>query len=117
MLCRVQHCLLVCCITACWLPWLAQRKTKPCGTQPALHCIPNPFPPRQVDNWQIISPDGRLENRVQLLPGLRVRALAEAGPEPAPGGGMRTGVAIEEVRPLPCWQLTPLTELWCSGMA
>lgn len=51
----------------------------------------------QVDNWQIISPDGRLENRVQLLPGLRVRALAEAGPEPAPGGGMRTGVAIEEV--------------------
>ena len=53
---------------------------------------------------------------MQLLPGLRVRALAEAGPEPAPGGGMRTGVAIEEVRRVPCWQLTPLNELCCSWM-
>lgn len=35
---------------------------------------------------------------MQLLPGLRVRALAGCGPEPAPGGGTRTGVEIEEVR-------------------
>jgi hypothetical protein len=49
-----------------------------------------------VRNWQIISDDGsRLENRVEIIPGLlRVRALAEC----APDSPTRTGVAINEVR-------------------
>lgn len=47
-----------------------------------------------VRNWQIISEDGaRLENRVQLLPGVLVRALARAEQD----GPARTGVIIDEV--------------------
>lgn len=40
--CQAQHWLLVCCATACLLPWLAQRKTKPSGipTSLALHHQP-----------------------------------------------------------------------------
>lgn len=69
-----------------------------CRRTPTDSASPTLSLPQQVDNWQIISPDGRLENRVQLLPGLRVRALANCGPEPAPGGGTRTFVEIAEVR-------------------
>ena len=50
----------------------------------------------QVENFQIISADGRLENLVQLGGGARVRACAAAAPE-ASDGGMRTGVEIDEV--------------------
>jgi hypothetical protein len=47
-----------------------------------------------VRNWQIISADGsKLENRVELLPGVRVRALADAEPD----SGTCTGVEILEV--------------------
>lgn len=47
-----------------------------------------------VQNWQIISSDGkRLENRVKLLPGVYVRAIADAEVE----GPSRTGVVINEV--------------------
>ncbi len=45
-----------------------------------------------VRNFQIISADGgRLENRVELLPGVRVRALAAA----APASDTRTRVVID----------------------
>lgn len=75
----------------------APKSLQKCGRhKAALPARPHVHPP-QVDNWQIISVDGRLENRVQLAPGVRVRALAGCAPEPAPGGGTRTGVAIEEV--------------------
>jgi PAP_fibrillin len=47
----------------------------------------------KVRNWQIITEDGRLENRVQLAPGVTVRALASCGAD-APA---RTGVTIEKV--------------------
>lgn len=47
-----------------------------------------------VRNWQLISADGsRLENRVELFPGIRVRAIAESEAE----SDTRTGVAINEV--------------------
>jgi hypothetical protein len=47
-----------------------------------------------VRNWQLISKDGRkLENRVELLPGVRVRALADSEPD----SGTRTGVEISQV--------------------
>ena len=47
-----------------------------------------------VNNWQIISQDGtRLQNRVQLLPGVRV--VAEASAEVA--SGTRTRVVISDV--------------------
>ena len=47
-----------------------------------------------VRNWQIVSSDGKkLENRVELLPGVRVRALADIEPE----SDARTGVDINEV--------------------
>jgi PAP_fibrillin len=47
-----------------------------------------------VRNWQIISSDGtKLENRVELLPGVRVRAMADSEPD----SGSRTGVEINEV--------------------
>jgi hypothetical protein len=47
-----------------------------------------------VRNWQLISADGsKLENRVELLPGVRVRALADAEPD----SDTRTGVDISEV--------------------
>ena len=48
----------------------------------------------QVANFQIISEDGSaLENRVELAPGVRVRALAAAEADSA----SRTGVDIEQV--------------------
>ena len=47
-----------------------------------------------VRNWQIISGDGKtLENRVEILPGVRVRALADASPASA----SRTTVVINKV--------------------
>jgi len=47
-----------------------------------------------VRNWQLISKDGKkLENRVELLPGVRVRALADSEPD----SNTRTGVDINEV--------------------
>lgn len=47
-----------------------------------------------VKNWQIISEDGsKLENRVELLPGIRVRALAESEVQSA----TRTRVVITDV--------------------
>ncbi|KAH7616619.1 hypothetical protein Ndes2526B_g08716 [Nannochloris sp. 'desiccata'] len=47
-----------------------------------------------VRNWQLISNDGKkLENRVELLPGVRVRALADSEPD----SDTRTGVEINEV--------------------
>jgi hypothetical protein len=48
---------------------------------------------RQVRNWQIVTADGGLENRVEPLPGVRVRALASANPANA----TRTSVDIESV--------------------
>lgn len=62
--------------------------------------------------------DGRLENRLELLPGLRVRACAACAPQ----GRMRTQVAIDDVflellglrcgaRPLPCGKLR-----WLRGV-
>jgi hypothetical protein len=48
----------------------------------------------QVENYQIIGDGGAsLENRVQLAPGVRVRALADAAPDSA----TRTGVDITRV--------------------
>lgn len=47
---------------------------------------------RQVENFQIISEGGRLENLVCLAPGVRVRAAAAAGPEEA---DTRTRVDID----------------------
>ena len=50
--------------------------------------------PLQVENFQIISPEGnRLENLVCLLPGLRVRACAACAPEAA---ATRTSVDIDQ---------------------
>ena len=53
----------------------------------------------QVENFQVISEDGRrLENLVRPAPGLRVRAAAAAGPEAGPlGASSRTSVEIDEV--------------------
>lgn len=45
-----------------------------------------------MENFQIISEDGRLENLVCLAPGVRVRAAAAAGPEEA---DTRTRVDID----------------------
>lgn len=48
----------------------------------------------QVKNWQIIGERGsRVENRVELLPGVRIRALADAKAE----GNTRTRIDINEV--------------------
>lgn len=48
---------------------------------------------RRVLNWQIVGADGELENRVQLAPGVNVRALASCEPD----SNTRTGVDIEKV--------------------
>ena len=63
-------------------------------------CPPSPpsrapsCPLLQVENFQIISPEGdRLENLVCLLPGLRVRACAACAPE---AGATRTSVDIDQ---------------------
>ena len=45
-------------------------------------------------NYQLIYDSGRLENLVELLPWLRVRAGAACEPE----GPARTGVVIDDVR-------------------
>lgn len=51
-----------------------------------------------MDNFQIVTPDGRLENLVLPAPGLRVRAAAAAGPEDGPlGANSRTSVVIDAV--------------------
>lgn len=52
----------------------------------------------QVENFQIISEDGRLENLVKPLPGVRVRACAACAPEAGPlGDATRTAVEIDQV--------------------
>ncbi len=48
----------------------------------------------KVDNFQILRPDGRLENLVCLAPGVRVRACASCAAEP---GATRTSVDIDQV--------------------
>jgi hypothetical protein len=48
----------------------------------------------QVENFQLISPDGRLDNLVCLAPGVRVRACAACSPE---AGGQRSRVDIDSV--------------------
>lgn len=50
-----------------------------------------------MENFQIITEDGRLENLVRLGGGVRVRACADCAPERA-DGGLRTGVEIDQVR-------------------
>lgn len=53
----------------------------------------------QVENFQIVTEDGRLENLVKPLPGVRVRACAACGPEAGPlGDDTRTAVEIDQVR-------------------
>ena len=47
-----------------------------------------------VRNWQLISSDGaKLENRVEILPGIRVRAIAESEAQ----SGTRSAVVINDV--------------------
>ncbi|KAL4858473.1 putative plastid-lipid-associated protein 12 [Chlorella vulgaris] len=48
----------------------------------------------KVDNFQILRPEGRLENLVCLAPGVRVRACASCAAEP---GATRTSVDIDQV--------------------
>ena len=48
---------------------------------------------KQVANWQIITEDGQLENRVRLPGGLTVRAIASCEPD----SPTRTGVEINSV--------------------
>lgn len=47
----------------------------------------------KVSNWQIVREDGTVENRVDLLPGVRVKALATSDTE----SSIRTGIDINQV--------------------
>lgn len=72
----------------CLLHLLLTLLALPCTHTPAL----------QVENFQIVGDDGRLENLVCLGAGVRVRACAECGPEDGPlGEDSRTSVDIDQV--------------------
>ena len=71
----------------------------------------------QVANWQIISEGGGvLENRVEPLPGVAVRALAACEPDSDDRTGVEITEVVVEVGPLRCVPLPRLPRPLCCAL-